>query len=122
MPSDEIRNVAVVGHKGAGKTSLVEAMLYVASVTPKLGGVGDVIAFGNAGAYTLEMMQPCNAQPRAGAYAVDRGEVTGRSIRAAQASLPPAAPLRTGPNVTRQARRPERIISACGAGTAGATS
>jgi len=42
---------------------------------PATTGVGDVIAFGNAGAYTLEMMQPCNAQPRAGAYAVDRGEV-----------------------------------------------
>ena len=42
---------------------------------PATTGVGDVIVFGNAGAYTLEMMQPCNAQPRAGAYAVDRGEV-----------------------------------------------
>jgi elongation factor G len=41
MPSDEIRNVAIVGHKAAGKTSLVEAMLFIASVTPKLGGVGE---------------------------------------------------------------------------------
>ena len=39
-PSD-IRNVAVIGHKGSGKTSLVEAMLYVAKVTPKLGKVDD---------------------------------------------------------------------------------
>lgn len=39
-PSD-IRNVAVIGHKGCGKTSLVEAMLYVAKATPKLGRVDD---------------------------------------------------------------------------------
>jgi len=42
---------------------------------PVTTGVGDVIAFSNAGTYSLELMQPCNAQPRAGAYAVDRGEV-----------------------------------------------
>jgi len=34
-----IRNVVVVGHKGAGKTSLVEAMLYVAGATQALGSV-----------------------------------------------------------------------------------
>src|SRR5215472_3668554 len=38
---DEIRNVVVLGHKGAGKTSLVEAALCVAKVTPKLGKAGD---------------------------------------------------------------------------------
>jgi diaminopimelate decarboxylase len=40
---------------------------------PASTGVGDVLAFANAGTYALEMMQPCNAQPRAGAYAVDHG-------------------------------------------------
>jgi D-ornithine/D-lysine decarboxylase len=40
---------------------------------PAATGVGDVLAFANAGTYTLEMMQPCNAQPRAGAYAIDHG-------------------------------------------------
>jgi elongation factor G len=34
-----IRNVVVVGHKGSGKTSLVEAMLYVGGSTPSLGNV-----------------------------------------------------------------------------------
>ena len=38
---DDIRNVVVLGHKGAGKTSLVEAALFVAKVTPKLGKTGD---------------------------------------------------------------------------------
>lgn len=42
---------------------------------PSTTGVGDVVAFSNTGAYSLEMMQPCNAQPRAAAHAVERGEV-----------------------------------------------
>ncbi|UCB52688.1 MAG: elongation factor G [Candidatus Zixiibacteriota bacterium] len=38
---DQIRNVGVVGHGGVGKTSLVEAMLYGAKVTTRLGSVDD---------------------------------------------------------------------------------
>ncbi|MFO0589955.1 MAG: elongation factor G [Polyangiaceae bacterium] len=38
---DDIRNVAIIGHKGSGKTQLAEAMLYVAKATPKLGKVDD---------------------------------------------------------------------------------
>jgi elongation factor G len=37
----KIRNVAVVGHRGAGKTSLVEAMLYTAGAKSRLGSVVD---------------------------------------------------------------------------------
>ncbi len=37
----EIRNVAVVGHGDAGKTSLVSAMLFDAGVTPRLGRVDE---------------------------------------------------------------------------------
>src|SRR5277367_2790578 len=40
-PSADIRNVALIGHKGSGKTSLAEAMLFVAKATPKLGKVDD---------------------------------------------------------------------------------
>ena len=40
-PSDKIRNVAVVAHQGAGKTSLVEAMVYATGATSRLGKVDD---------------------------------------------------------------------------------
>ena len=34
-----IRNVCLLGHGGAGKTSLAEAMLYIAKATDRLGKV-----------------------------------------------------------------------------------
>ena len=37
----KIRNVAVVGHRGAGKTSLVEALLYTSGAKNRLGNVPD---------------------------------------------------------------------------------
>ena len=42
MPATEpgkIRNIAVVGHRGVGKTSLVEALLFQAGAANRLGTV-----------------------------------------------------------------------------------
>ena len=36
-----IRNVALLGHSGGGKTSLAESMLYISRVTDRLGNVTD---------------------------------------------------------------------------------
>ncbi len=39
--TEKIRNVVLLGHGGAGKTSLIEAMAYLSGVTKKMGKVED---------------------------------------------------------------------------------
>lgn len=40
-PSDKIRNIGIVAHQGAGKTSLTEALVYSTGATTRLGKVED---------------------------------------------------------------------------------
>ncbi len=39
--TDKIRNVALLGHGGCGKTSLVEAMAYLSGITSRMGKIDD---------------------------------------------------------------------------------
>ena len=39
--TDKIRNVVLLGHGGAGKTSLAEAMAYLGGLTSRMGKIAD---------------------------------------------------------------------------------
>ena len=39
MNVENIRNVAILGHKGSGKTSLVESLAYITKLIPQKGEI-----------------------------------------------------------------------------------
>jgi elongation factor G len=39
--TDKIRNVVLLGHGGAGKTTIAEAMAYLSGITNRVGKVSD---------------------------------------------------------------------------------
>ena len=41
VETKRIRNIALLGHGGCGKTSLAEAMLYITGATDRLGKIAD---------------------------------------------------------------------------------
>ena len=61
--TQEIRNLAVVGHGDAGKTSLVAAMLFAAGVTSRLGRVDDGTAPTNCDEEEIARMISLNITP-----------------------------------------------------------
>ena len=76
MPHKEpgkIRNVAVIGHRGTGKTSLVEALLYESGTINTKTSVNDNATLGAAQTVTLGAY-PAMKQGR------DRRAIRGRNV------------------------------------------
>ena len=93
--ADRIRNVALVGHRGAGKTSLHEALLFEAGATSRLGSVPD-------------RHHGVGLRPRrAGAPDVDLGDAQLADVAGAQDQ--PARHARRAELRGRRARRPARL-------------
>ena len=53
--TENIRNLALIGHSGSGKTNLTEAMLYLTGVTKRQGKVADKNTVSD---FTKEEMEP----------------------------------------------------------------
>ena len=56
--SNDIRNVAVIGHSGEGKTTLCEAMLFNGGMTDRMGKIEDgttVMDFDRSEEHTSEL-------------------------------------------------------------------
>jgi elongation factor G len=87
--AQRIRNIAIVGHRGSGKTSLNEALLFEAGVINRLGNVADGFDRVRLGAR------------RAGARDVDRREPVVVRVRGSQDQLDRTRPATRASSRTR---------------------
>jgi elongation factor G len=62
--ADRIRNVALVGHRGSGKTSLHEALLFEAGASTRLGSVPDHSTVSDADPDEQTRSAPCASASR----------------------------------------------------------
>ena len=85
----DIRNIALVGHQSAGKTSLAEAMLHVAGATNRLGDV-------NAKTSHLDFMEEEKTRGCSIDSALGHFDVSGRHINVVDT---PGAPDFVGPAI-----------------------
>ena len=60
--TDQIRNIAIIAHSGAGKTSLVEAMLFNGGAIERMGAVDSGNSVADYAADEIERRRPSSVQ------------------------------------------------------------